>query len=473
MTRHLYNCCRTLTILFNKDIKQSFCPMKKLCNRSWLGATALLVLLAHAALAQGDGPRALPLSEAIQLALANSQELKRSLAAQGVVRAQVAQAKNGLLPAVGVSATYLRLSDNITPFRVTFPDGGAVTLNPQILNQSYNNFQVRQLLWAGGRVRNGIAAAGRTEAAARAETDQYRLAAADAVTTIWYTLYTLNASQGLLEQNIRLLRDRRKDLTNLERQGLVLKVDGLKLDLAVSQLESSLVDLRSSRAINSFNLALATGLPPTTEFVIDAELPAQPPLPPLSALLAEAGANRPELKALGLRREAAVFNQKVVRAGALPTLSFGGDVDYNRPNQRVFPNQAAFKATSSVSANLSFNLTGVYTNRAQVAQSRYGLEQLNAGLEQARQGVLAEINANYQGYQQATEKIRVAEQAIGQATENFRVEQNRLKANVTTPTDFLAANTQLLQAQLDLRTAQANSALAYAKLLTSTGRQGQ
>ncbi len=44
----------------------------------------------------------------------------------------------------------MRLSDNVTPLRVILPDRKAVTLNPQILNQSYNNFQVRQLLWAGG-----------------------------------------------------------------------------------------------------------------------------------------------------------------------------------------------------------------------------------------------------------------------------------------------------------------------------------
>ena len=99
-----------------------------------------MLLLAQPALAQGDGGRPLPLTEAVQLALANSNDLKRSIAGQGVARAQVAQAENGLLPTVGVCATFLRLSDNITPFRVTFPEGGAVTLNPQILNQNYNNF---------------------------------------------------------------------------------------------------------------------------------------------------------------------------------------------------------------------------------------------------------------------------------------------------------------------------------------------
>ncbi|MET4076504.1 TolC family protein [Hymenobacter sp. UYCo722] len=446
--------------------------MKYSLKAAVLATAVVLSLPLKSVLAQGSERRALPLAEAVQLALATSKDLKASMAAQGVARAKVAQAKNGILPTVAINSTFTRLSDNITPFRVRLPER-EITLNPQILNQSYNNFQVRQVLWAGGKVRNGIAAAGRAEAAARAETDQYRLAAADNVTTIWYTLYTLNASEGLIEQNIQLLRARRRDLTNLERQGLVLKVDGLKLDLAVSQLESSLVDLRSSRAINSFDLALATGLPPTTEFIIDAELPARPPLPPLGELLTEAGAGRSELKALGLRREAAVLDQKIVRAGVMPTLAFGGNVDYNRPNQRVFPSEAAFKGTSSVFASLNFDIGGLYTNRAQVAESRYRLEQLNANIEQAQEGVQRDVNANYQAYVQATDKIRVAEQALGPATENFRVEQNRLKANVTTPTDFLAANTQLLQAQLDLRTAQANAALAYSKLLKSTGRQAQ
>ena len=418
-----------------------------------------------------EGNRVLSLAEAVQLALATSKDVKRNEATQRQAAARVQQAKDGVVPDVQLSSTFLRLSNNVTPFRVTLPGAGEVALNPQVLSQSYNSLQVRQLLWAGGKVRLGIQAARREQKATQAEADLYRLLAADHVTAIWYDLYTLNASERILRENVKLLHDRRRELNNLERQGVVLKIDGLKIDLAISRLESSLADVRSGQAINGFNLALATGLPTTTVFApSEAALPAAQALPPLADYQREALAFRPELKALSLRREAALVGQRIVRSNTLPVLSFGGTVDYNRPNLRVFPAQAEFKATSSVFANLTWDVGNLYANRAKAAETRFGLEQLSTDLEQLNEGIQIEVNASYRAYEQALEKIRVAEKAIIQAQENFRVEQNRFKASTITPADFLDANTQLIQARLDLTTAQANAELARWKLLKSTGR---
>lgn len=424
--------------------------------------------------APAAAPRPLALAEAVRLALASSKGIKSNEAAQHQTAARVQQALNGVVPSIKGSSTFLRLSDNITPLSLPLPGAGEVALNPQVLNQSFNSLQVEQLVWNGGKVRLGIASARTEQAATAAEADEYRLLAADNATSLWFGLYKLNASERILRENIRLLQDRRRELTSLEKQGLVLKIDGLKIDLAVSRLESSMADIRSGQAISSFNLALATGLPTGTTFVLDEALsgPAGPPLAallPLADYQREALAGRAELKALSLRREAALIGQRIVKGNIMPTVSFAGTVDYNRPNMRVFPTQAEFKATSSVSANLSWTLSSFYTNRAKMAESRFGLEKLTTDLDQLRDGIQIEVNASYRAYEQGLEKIRVAQNAIAQAQENFRVEQNRFKASTITPADFLDANTQLIQARLDLTTAQANAELARWKLLKSTG----
>ncbi|WP_035563433.1 TolC family protein [Hymenobacter sp. IS2118] len=438
---------------------------------SWLAQPPAAQAQNPAPAATAANSRSIGLAEAVQLALAASKDLKRNEAAQRQAAARVQQARDGVVPGVQLSSTFLRLSDNVTPFSVGLPGRGDVVLNPQILNQSYNSLQVRQLLWAGGKVRLGIEAARREQEATQAEADQYRLLAADNVTTIWYDLYTLNASEKIIRENSALLQDRRRELTNLERQGVVLKIDGLKIELAIARLESALADIRSGQAINSFNLALATGLPTSTTFApTETALPAAQPLPPLADYQQQALASRAELKAMTLRREAALVGQRIVRGNTLPVLSFGGTVDYNRPNLRVFPAEAQFKATSSVFANLTWDVGSLYANRARVAETRFGLEQLGIGLEQLSEGIQIEVNASYRAYEQALEKIRVAENAITLAEENFRVEQNRFKASTITPADFLDANTQLVQARLDLTTAQANAELARWKLLKSTGR---
>ena len=418
--------------------------------------------------------RQLVLSDAVSQAIAHSKAAQTNLAEQGAANAKVQQARNNFAPSITLNTSYIRISDNVTPFSVNLPGAGDVVLNPQILDQSYNNLQLRQVIWGGGKVRYGIRAAEAEAEATRQEATQYRLTAADNTTSIWYNLYLLNASERILQQNVRLLHDQRVDLENLEKQGLVLKNDALKVSLAIANLENSLIDVQSGRAIQNFNMATALGEPLNTEYVVDSTaLNVTTDPESLSSYLAEAVQNRSELKALTLRREAALLGQKIVESNRLPTLGWGGSYDYNRPNIRVFPQQPEFKGTWNVGVFLSFDITAQYGNRAKEVESRYGIDKIGTRIDQLRDGIRMEVNAQYQSYRQSLDKIRVARQTIEQAAENFRVEQNRLNASTTTPTNFLDANTQLIQARLNEQTAQATAELARWKLHKSVGRLGQ
>ncbi|MBC8153840.1 MAG: TolC family protein [Bacteroidetes bacterium] len=440
-------------------------------HRTVLLCTALAGWLTHSTPVSAQSRRALSLADAIHGAMAQSKSLKINAAEQGVAGARLQQARNNYAPAVSVNLSYVRISDNIRPFTISLPGAENLVLNPQILDQSYNNVQVRQLIWGGGKVRYGIQAAEREAEATRQEATQYRLEAADNAMSMWYNLYLLDASERILRQNVRLLRDRRTDLENLEKQGLVLKNDALKVGLAIANLESSLIDVQSGRAIQNFNMAMALGEPTDTEYVIDSTaLNVGPEVEPLTAYLTEAEQNRSELKTLNVRRDAALLGQRIVQSNRLPTLSWGGSYDYNRPNMRVFPLEPAFKGTWNVGVFLSFDVSGQYGNRAKEAESRYGIDKISTGIDQLRDGIQMEVNAQYQSYRQSLDKIRVARQAVEQATENFRVEQNRLNASTTTPADFLDANTQLLQARLNEQSARATAELARWKLLKSVGR---
>ncbi len=442
--------------------------------RTVLLVTTLAGWLTHLtpAVAQTIPPRTLLLTDAINRAIAQSKALKVNAAEQGVAGAKLQQARNNYAPAVSVNLSYVRISNNIRPFTINLPGAENVVLNPQILDQSYNNVQIRQLIWGGGKVRYGIEAAERETEATRQEAARYRLEAADSALSMWYNLYLLNATERILWQNVGLLQNRRRDLENLEKQGLVLRNDALKVGLAIANLESSLIDVQSGRAIQNFNLATALGEPTDTEYLIDSTAlnVAGGDLEPLTTYLTEAGQNRPELKTLSLRRDAALLGQRIVQSNRLPTLGWGGSYDYNRPNLRVFPLEPAFKSTWNVGVFLSFDVSGQYGNRAKERESRYTIDKISAGIDQLRDGIQMEVNAQYQSYRQSIDKVRVARQAIEQATENFRVEQNRLNASTTTPTDFLDANTQLLQARLNEQSAQANAELARWKLLKSVGR---
>ena len=110
-------------------------------------------LLPHILKAQTK--KVLTLDEAVELSIAHSRQLKIDSTQLQIATSKIKQSINTQLPQVGINLNYTRISDNITPFKVRFPTGDLV-LNPQILNQSYNSLQVRQPIFLGGKIKNGM-----------------------------------------------------------------------------------------------------------------------------------------------------------------------------------------------------------------------------------------------------------------------------------------------------------------------------
>ena len=423
-------------------------------------------VLFHHAKAQTS--KILSLEDAITLGIAHSKQLQTDNIQMKIADSKVIQGQNLALPQVSLNLSYIRISDNITPFRVNFPTGDVV-LNPQILNQSYNSLQVKQVIYAGGKFKDGIQLLAFERKALLFDMEKNKTDISYNITTLWYNLFTVKESKKLIETNIELLNNQKKDAENFVKQGIVLASDVLKIDLAVTNLQSGLIDIANSENLLKFNLCLLTGIDPKTDIDITETLPIATQTDALmDDYLTLALNNRPELKSLNIRKEQANLGLKLTQSNFLPILSAGGKVNYDMPNQRVFPNQASITGTWDVGLFLNWNLSELFTNKEKVKENILSISKLNTAYEQVKEGIQLEVNADYNNYLQAKQKIVNAQKAVEQATENFRVEKNKFAANTTTSTEFLNANTLLIQSKINLITATANAELAYKKLEKST-----
>ena len=423
--------------------------------------------LAFSNIIQAQTPRILTLEDAISLGVAHSKSLALDNYNLQLADSKILQNKNAKLPQIGVNLSYVRVSDNITPFKVNFPTG-EVTLSPQILNQSYNSLQIRQLLWAGGKVKYGDELLALDKKAIYFDIQKNQLEIASTMTGLWYNLFTVKQSKKIIQANIELLNNQKKDAENFVKQGIILGNDLLKIELAVTNLASNLSDISTTENLLKYNLSTLAGLVSKMEIDIPETLPnTEQENDNLDVYLEKAFKNRAELKGLSIRKEQVNIGQKIAQSNFLPTLSASGSVNYDMPNQRVFPNVASLTGTWNVGVSLNWNLTDLYSNKEKVKESNLSYLKMNTVIEQAREGILLEVNADYNNYLQAKQKIQLANKSVEQATENFRVEQNKFQSNTTTSTDFLNANTLLLQSKINLTTVVANAGLAYRKLLKS------
>lgn len=164
----------------------------------------------------------------------------------------------------------------------------------------------------------------------------------------YLNLFKLQASKAVLLENSNVLRGRLNDVRNFVKSGTALENDQLKAEIAVSQLELSAKDVDNAIEVANFNMDLMLGLPTDTRIELDNKsLSEQKDLSGLDAYLKSVDA-RPDLAAADLRRQATVKNVDIVRGAYYPTVSVGANYFYNNPNQRVFPQQDAFKGTLEI-----------------------------------------------------------------------------------------------------------------------------
>lgn len=412
--------------------------------------------------------RKLELEEVINLAINHSYILKQDSLNLKRANSKITQNKNSLLPQVSANLSYIRISDNITPFQVAFPTGNVV-LNPQILNQSYNSLQLRQLVWAGGKVNNATKILKLESDATALELSKNKTEIDYTITDLWYNLYSVSQSIKIIEANSKLLSNQKKDAENFVKQGIILNNDVLKIDLAITGLNTNLSDLIATKNTLNYNLCMLTGIDTATEITID-EIKPMPNSDNLSSDIFQKSAlnNRAELKILKVRELQTETELKIMKSNYLPVLTVGGSANYNQPEQRLFPNQPEFTATWNVGAFLTWNLTDLYATKEKVKESKWNISKTTTAFNQVKEGIMMEVNKNFNDYLQSIEKIKIAQKAVEQATENFRVEENKFKANTTTSSEYLDANTLLLQSKINKSTAIANSELAYKKLIKST-----
>lgn len=223
-------------------------------------------------------------------------------------------------------------------------------------------------------------------------------------------------------------------------------------------------------AVNYY-LCVMLGLDTQTQLTAAAPAVVQPETDELSLLIGHANTERPEIKSQYFKTTASKYMVKASKAAYMPTVSLVGNGVYNNPNQRIFPQEAKFKATWDVGVSFNWNIMQLYTARAVVAEAKNQYAQIQLGTELLKENIEMEVNANVEALKVARLKIDLAQQAIEQATENRRILNNRFEAQVALLTDVLEADRLLLEARTNLLNAQADAALAQLKLMKSIGEE--
>ncbi|PJJ67557.1 TolC family protein [Chryseobacterium geocarposphaerae] len=434
--------------------------MKKI-NNSVL-ALALFVGFANA---NAQEKKTLTLDEAVQLGIQNSKNLKIDAAKIEEATADLLEAKNKQLPELKVSGSYMYLP-NKPNVNIKLPgvsaEGGS---SPEVHQVLYGSANLSVPIYSGGRIKYGIQSAKYLVEASRLTTENDKTAIAYNVAQAYNNLFKANQSIKVLEENLTASQKRDETFLKLENNGVIARNDRLKANLQTSNIELQLLEAKNNYNIANINMDLLLGLPETTEIEVDQNyIEEGEDVKPVDFYVNAAKENRKDLQALDKQRQAAALGTKAAKAENLPSLAFtGGYVAADIPKFLTIYNAV------NVGVGISYNLSNIWKENSAYKQSKAREMQLAATNELLNDNIKLDVNREYQNTDYSKKRIAVFEKSAEQANENYRITKNKYDNGLATMTELLDADAAQIEANVGVINAKADAALAYRKLLQTTG----
>jgi outer membrane protein TolC len=429
---------------------------------------AALVLAARPASAQT--PVKLTLEDAIARGLEASHVLAEAVARTDAAQAAVRVNDAADRPLVSAIAGYQR-TNHVEAFGFPVAGGPPLVIYPDIPDNFRTRLDLQWPVYNGGRA-DALLRAARAEATASAE--DLATARADLrleIARAFWALVTSGETVTVLQESLRRVDAHLADVRNRRAVGLVPPSDVLTAEAQRSHQEVGLIEARARRDSAMADLARLVGLPVEAPIVPAVTLmPAVPPAEPTDALVERARADRPERKAIAERVTAAGERQQAAAAGTRPQFSVTGGVDYASPNPRHFPRSIRWQTSWDAGMSLAWSFWDGGRVRAQVAESAAAERALRERLAELDTRIAADVLQRRLELDASLAAIKAAEDGVRSAAEARRVVAERFNAGVATNTDVLDAQTDLLTAELDRTRALAQSRLAEARLARALGR---
>ena len=419
---------------------------------------------------QAQEKKILTLNEAIDLGVKNSNRLKLGDAKIEEATASLKEAIEKKLPNASVTGSYLRVATgNLELKNKDNNSGGTNNDKPDVSQAMYGLINLSLPIYAGGRIRYGIESSKFLEHAAKLDAESDKEEVIQTTIESYANLFKAKTAVRLMEENLAQSRERARQFTSLEKNGLLPRNDLLKAELQSSNMELGLLDAQNNWQLANVNMDLQLGLPTTTELVLDTTgIEKKEDSRVLDDYLQLAVNGRKDRLALQDKKSAAESSVKQVNAEKYPSVQLtGGYIAADIPK--------VLSITNAVNAGVgvSYNISSLWKTKAKRQQAESRVKQWVITESMMDDSIRMQVNRSYFVLISSRKKIEVYAKAVEQAKENLRIVKNKFDNSLATTTELLDADVANLQTSLSYTLARADAFVAYHNLLRATGTLSQ
>ncbi len=278
----------------------------------------------------------------------------------------------------------------------------------------------------------------------------------------YFALLQSKRNKEVAEETVKQYQQHLEQAKGFFEVGVKPKFDVTKAEVDLGTARLNLIIAENALKTAKANLDNAMGIYDASEYIVEDNLKLEKYTITFDDAISNAYRNRPELKSIISRKEAAAGTVELAKKGFYPVLT--GSASYNWSGDN-FPLDDGWNA----GITLSFPLFSGFLTKYQVEEAKANLNVQKANEESLRQSIFLEVQQAYLNFKEAEERIPVAELNVKQAQENFEIADGRYAAGVGSPIEVTDASVALTNAKTAFIQALYDYKIAIASLEKAMG----
>jgi len=386
----------------------------------------------------------LNLERCIEIALKKQPNIAAAVGNVDVNASRVGQARSNYYPQINWSSSYNRVSpasnrNFLSSTGATGSSGGITSSSGTSgsFDEYSTGFGLNQLIYDFGKTPAQVKIQNLNLDSSRSDlqntTDQIILTVKQAYYGVVQAKYNVLVAEDTVKQTSQHLDQAR----GFYEVGTHPKFDVIKAEVDSSNAKLNLIRNENALKISIVNLNNAMGIPDAPEYTIDENMSFARYEITSEDALKKAYQNRPDLKSVVSKRQAAERSIELAKTGYYPVLS--GSASYSWSGEKI----SSLDHGWDVGAALSFPLFSGFLTKYQVEEAKANLDILKANEESLKQTIFQEVHEAYLTLRAAEEAIPTAKLGVEQSQENLDIANGRYKAGVGNPIEVTDAEVGL------------------------------
>ncbi|HEX6904778.1 MAG TPA: TolC family protein [Thermoanaerobaculia bacterium] len=425
------------------------------------GIALVLSLFSSFPAAYAQEPAAAPtltFQEALRRALEANPNTARARSDVSVAEAQLRQLRSAILPRVELNGSATRNSDEVT----FDANGFEATILPE--NDWRYDVTLSQPIYAGGRELKALRQGRLNTSSAQQGVVQSEEQVLLGTATFYLAVVQGDELLAVERQNLELAERRRAQAQAFYEAGEVTRVDVLSADADTKAAQRAIASAEQVRgtAVSRLREALALDLAPGGSFQVQDPKLTFPRLPDAETLVREAQANRPEVRQAELTVEINRLEVAKQKAARLPTVR--GELSFfNQASNFPAERYGAF----TVNLTLPIWDSGEIASRVRTAEERR--RQAEITLEENKRAVREDVLEALLDLQTAETSLALARDQLAAAEAEHQQTFELYRAQEATSLDLQAAESSLVAARRAVVTESLSRDLAELSVWSATG----